>query len=251
MIDNKLLSISNLDLPIYRVMHFDYVYDLFKTGMLVMTRPHKWDDPFENCLLKLKAYTKSTGEEISIRGVIDIFFGLCWSLDSKESDATWRIYSPHKKGVRITTTVRKLISSLLHHENPEKANLFYVGKVRYMDADKIIDVITGAITNKRLLKTYNGKALAKLLLLKRKEFSHEKEVRLLFSDPGQTIKQYEPQCSFRINPFDLIDEIVFDPRIMDIHFELYRDELRYLGVKAQIYQSQLYQVPSGRIELDD
>ena len=102
MIEDKLINLSDVDQTIYRVIDFKHLLNLFKTGDLLFTRPNKWEDPFENCLLKLNTIQKSTGKKIGLRGLLDIFFGLCWSLGAKETDATWRIYAPNKNGVRIS-----------------------------------------------------------------------------------------------------------------------------------------------------
>lgn len=63
------------------------------------------------------------------------YYGQCWSL-TKDSDAMWRIYSNHKDGVRIKTTVGKLISEL-EQTRGMIAVVPYFGKVKYYSKMKL------------------------------------------------------------------------------------------------------------------
>jgi hypothetical protein len=52
--DSAIIDLPEGDLPIFRVLPFKYLLDMFKHRKLVLTRPSKWDDPFENFLVKVK-----------------------------------------------------------------------------------------------------------------------------------------------------------------------------------------------------
>jgi Protein of unknown function (DUF2971) len=247
---NAIIDLSAEDVPIFRVLDFDFLLALFKHRKLILTRPNKWDDPFENVLLKVKVILKSSGEEVGIRGVLDIFFGQCWSDNPQETDATWRIYSPNSNGVRISTTVSRLFDSVrLATDRATSTNVF-LGKVKYKTVEEIVDFIGDSQNATRVILSADGRAAAEWLLIKRTEFEHESEVRLLLRDPLQTVHQYEPQCAVSVDPFQLVHEIVFDPRIPEHRFHVYRDQLGMLGVNVPIHHSTLYSLPKLCIEID-
>lgn len=88
------LSEEDLDLPIYRIFSFKRLKEILENNELGLVRPRKWDDPFENWLLK-STFLLKNGKEASIMSS-ESFVGQCWSL-TEESDAMWRIYSPKKE----------------------------------------------------------------------------------------------------------------------------------------------------------
>lgn len=243
---NNIIDIPNIDQRIYRVIDSEYLLDLFKRYMFVLTRPHLWDDPFENVLLKTRVVNPS-GEVIDCRGIHDIFFGQCWSDNQKETDATWRIYSPNKTGVRISTTVSKLFKAVYNswdRMNKYQSTDVFIGKVAYKSTSDIIQSIHDSVTK----KVFTGSELAHRLLIKREEFQHEQEVRLLLVDPLHCIPCREKLCELNIDPKSLIDEIVFDPRMSDskfLHFKIQLDALFQLEKqKPIIRKSELYSLPN-------
>ncbi|MBI3775011.1 MAG: DUF2971 domain-containing protein [Gammaproteobacteria bacterium] len=247
---DAIINLSAEDVPIFRVLDFNFLLDIFKHRRLILRRPSKWDDPFENVLLKVKTILKSSGEEVGIRGVLDIFFGQCWSDNPQETDATWRIYSPNSNGVRIATTVSSLFDSIrLAPDRATSTNVF-LGKVKYKTVEEIVDFIGYSQNATRVILSADGRAAAEWLLIKRTEFMHESEVRLLLRDPLQTVPQYEPQCVVSVDPFQLIHEIVFDPRIPEYRFDVYRDQLGMLGVNVPTRHSKLYSLPKLCIEIE-
>ena len=247
---NLIIDLPDEDTPIFRVFDFNFLIELFKLRKLVLTRPSKWDDPFENCLLKVKVFLKASGEEINIRGALDIFFGQCWSDNPEETDATWRIYSPNSNGVRISTTASSLFNSVCLAPDRAPSTNVFLGKVKYMTAQDIIEFIQDSQNTTRVILSDDGRSAAHWLLVKRMEFKHESEVRLLLRDPLQTVPHYEPRCAVSVDPFQLIQEIVFDPRTPKYRVKVYRDQLGMLGVNVPTRHSKLYSLPKLNVEID-
>ena len=247
---NLIIDLPDEDAPIYRVIDFNFLMDLFKRRKLVLTRPSKWDDPFENFLLKVKILFKASGEEINIRDVLDIFFGQCWSDNPEETDATWRIYSPNSNGVRISTTVFRLFNSVCLAPDRAPSTNVFLGKVKYMTAQKIIEFVQDSQNATEVILSADGRSAADWLLVKRMEFKHESEVRLLLRDPFRTVPQYDSTCAVSVDPFKLIQEIVFDPRIPEYRVQVYRDQLGMLGVNVPTRHSKLYSLPKLSIEIE-
>lgn len=250
MIQKSLIGIFDPSARVYRVLDYNLFREFVKTGKLILRRPHKWEDPFENILLKVKAVLKSNGDPISMREVVDVFFGQCWSLNEKETDATWRIYAPNKNGVRITTTIGKLLVALVPYANPDLGESFYFGKVTYLEKDEILSYVNDKKNTEALICGKDGREEARTLLLKRKEFEHEGEARLLFYDCQGKIPRYEYERHFPVNPNAVIDSVVFDPRMPKHRYEYFKLELSMSGLEAPISHSQLYQPPEATVEID-
>jgi hypothetical protein len=195
-----------------------------------------WDDPLENFILTTAAKTLAGDLRYDFEAR-NRFYGQCWSLID-ESDAMWRIYSHDKMGIKVKTTIRKLIDSLQSSPDASSGECF-VGKVKYLDSGALKQRLEDTSWLHMEAISYDGQAAS--LLFKRLEFTHEHEVRLLFldhRDGGSMIFQHS------VEPLELFDEIEFDPRISTEMFEVFhfyfREKILY---NKPIVQSELYKVP--------
>ena len=223
---------QDLDREIYRIMPIHRLLEAFAIGKLTLVKPEKWDDPFENLLLKGTAKT-TDGEVLNFAPIRDSVYGQCWTLH-KETDAMWRIYSSDKQGAKVKTSIRKLLSALQSQSGDFAKVHCFIGEVAYLSQKDLVS----KLKNINLLNTL-GSGIAESLIYKRIEFKHEKEVRRLYTGKSKHVHQ------FNIDPFDLFDEIVFDPRINEHLFCSYRDSLKAKGYKKSIRQSVMYKVPKG------
>lgn len=83
------------------------------------------------------------------------------------------------------------------------------------------------------------------MLLKRTEFEPEAEIRLLYLDPRN--KDHGDCFSYPIDPFSVIEEITFDPRMEDTQCTTYESILRSYGFTGEINKSWLYKAPDINI----
>jgi|ERR1051325_104039 hypothetical protein len=231
-------------LTIYRIIPIARLVDLYKTKRSALTRTYKWDDPWENFLLRSPA--RLHGEKITF-GFHNNFFGQCWSY-LNESDAMWRIYSNHKarnEGVKLQTTVGKLFDSLFNSSAVVNREIScFIGKVEYSD----IPLLHTSIKTSFLLQS-SGAGLAKTLLTKRTAFEHEHEIRLLFFDTTST--KTGDLMFYEVEPNKLFEEVVLDPRLDPKQRERSEKRLRRAGCTLPINQSTLYQLPNFEFILDD
>jgi hypothetical protein len=98
---------SQLDTPIYRVFPKERLIQTMQASRNTLVKPRLWDDPFENFILKSVA-AANTGMRIHFDTIRENFYGQCWTFNTDETDALWRIYSHAKDGFRVRTTIRKL-----------------------------------------------------------------------------------------------------------------------------------------------
>jgi hypothetical protein len=84
------------------------------------------------------------------------------------------------------------------------------------------------------------------MLIKRKSFGYEEEVRLIIRDKTITNSDL---LRIPINMNDLVEEIVFDPWIKPDVYEQKRNEIIALGYTGKITRSSLYDKPFFKVKL--
>jgi len=225
------------DTKIYRVISIERFFELIENKNLVLVKPKLWDDPFENFLSKT-VMTDSYGEQ-GIFNITNEFYGQCWT-QKKECDGIWRNYASLQSGVKIQTTVEKLLNVIYDDSNNFSMIHSFIGKVEYMSDKKIKDFLSHPNFLNWVTDT-SGKNPAQTLLIKRAEFSYEREVRVLYSTDTSLNKNTEDIKKFVINPLEFIDSIVFAPKIDINLFNIYRDKLVDIGFdKKVVTKSDLY-----------
>ena len=232
---------SEFDNHIYRIISYERFIELFKNSKNTLVKPKLWEDTFENFTLKSKLKYPD-GSEIEL-DTHDRLYGQCWTT-SKASDAMWRIYSQDKKGIRIRTTIDKLLSSLdITNVNTAMTDSC-IGKVEYKSEATIMSQARKAFSQDGRI-TFGS--LFRSLLIKRKAFNHEKEIRLIHLDWGYKLPK-EDIYSYEISPHDLITQVMIDPRVSYDEFKkIKKDIKRKTGYKGDIKRSLLYRLPDTLI----
>ncbi len=225
------LKKDELDKPIYRIMPVSRLLQCLEEKRLVLVPPRKWDDPFENWLLSSKIKLSSTGELGDMESIRNKVYGQCWT-QHRETDAMWRIYSYDINGAKIKTTPRKLLEAL-KSDTPRFSDIAcFIGKVKYQSQKELVN----SLKSIDLFNT-NGSGVAESLLYKRREFSHEKEVRIVYTEGNRSIHP------FAMDPNEIFDEIVFDPRVDKHLFGAYKTTIEAKGFPGRVAQSVLYRPP--------
>lgn len=237
------LSEKEWDQSIFRVMSIGRLLELFKTEKLTLVKPKLWDDPFENFIMNSTGEL-SNGEMFSI-SFRDHFFGQCWTR-TRESDAMWRIYSSKKDGVRITSTPRKLLQALYFSPGEFRDITSFIGKVRYFSINKLKILLEENAAS--WITDTSGVGQAQTLLFKRSPFKYENEVRLIYNSLGKIKGDI---YSFPITPSDIIDDIVFDPRIEYRLFKQFKRKIKAYSFKKRIVKSNLYKAPNLTFKMKD
>ncbi|ENA1764020.1 hypothetical protein ABF173_001114 [Flavobacterium psychrophilum] len=93
----------------------------------------------------------------------------------------------------------------------------------------------------------DGRGLANSLLFKRNAFKHENEVRLIYNSKFKGCENSDI-FSYRINPLELIDNIIFDPRIEYAEFKRHKKNLKEFRFDKKIVKSILYHIPDFKIK---
>lgn len=227
------LKSKELDRSIYRIVEFKRFNQIFEDRSNTLVSPALWEDPFENFILKCPIVLV-TGE-VGYAGFRDQCYGQCWTLKSA-SDAMWRIYSHDKQGIRIRTTIRKLIHSLAKHCEDWATVCAFIGKVKYLNEKKLT-----AFAHKTWDRV-DPASLANTLLVKRPAFSHESEVRLIYFERDDS-RRGGKLYTYRVDPHDLIDQVMCDPRLGPEGFSALSERIRGTGYNGPLLRSLLYAPP--------
>ncbi len=256
---------------IYRICRVDHLVDGIKKGVLTLPRVMSWEDTHEAAYFK--AELRVSGVLTGIENLGLDWFGQCWSTNA-QSDAMWRIYNQSGESVRIETTAGKLFDSIessiiFNQPSFQKwvSQALFIGRVSYhkeRDLSKLIE----SIRFSDLALGGQSTGWANTLLQKRKAFSHEKEIRLLYQricTDGYCDDRYlcaNKTKSFVANgcveilpefmhiPFDWsksIKSAMIGPRASKEQVELIRETLSADAPWLNVLQSSLYENPKNRI----
>lgn len=230
------LTDGMLDQHVYRIMRQEYVVALFADRQNVLSQIHNWKDKFENFQLRLGGIFNGERFEYGFRGD---FVGQCWTRESL-SEAMWGIYAndPNTRFVRIRSTPRKLLSALVaaHPEMPQET--CFIGKVDYK---REAELEAFARNSGRL--DVRTRRFAESLLLKRRAFEHESEVRLLYFGEA---KHYGANGLYRyaVDPHAMITQIMADPNRNRADWRTDKADLaRMTGFAGEIKRSKIYDPP--------
>jgi len=164
----------------------------------------------------------------------------CWYESKFESEAMWKLYGDNGKSIAIKTTVASLKKSIESRDNDKLAILARMRYLNFNDAD---------MTREELLAK---KERVSTILLKRKEYEHEREVRL-YHDPdvfdllshGLIFQDYWEKYvikphTINIDTDELIHSVVISPYVSEPYLSSVKSICaKYNLIKCDVYQSKL------------
>ncbi len=223
-----------LDTPVYRFMSFEALQEILLSRSICLLNTKYWEDTYENFLSKSEVIVGDTPFDLTSHQ--QRLFGSCWT-KKRESDALWRIYSQHKCGVRVRSTIRKLALSLQQEFSKSFAWTVNIGEVRYLSVHNIVTYFEEFSEDEFVAAATN--LFRDSMFMKRPEFKHEEEIRIILK-----VKTVPPIFSkvvpLSIDPKDAIEEITFDPRISADLYELFVSKLKLIDFDCLANKSDLY-----------
>lgn len=223
---------------VYRYVSLADLFRMFDTKQNGLRRPGSWKDPFENFMLN--AYIENGTAEPDRFEWRDRVFAQCWTVE-RDSDAMWQIFCKDPDttpGVRIRTTIGKLGSSLASALQFGERQMAYIGRVQYLRDHELMpraeELFHGGVDPRRV---------AESLLIKRRSFRHEREVRLVTR--ALWLEAEGDFLNYSIDPHALIDSIIIDPRVSRERQLRLKEEIRdRTGYRGELLWSVLYDAPS-------
>jgi hypothetical protein len=238
------------NIPIYRILPLRRLEELLRERKITLARPTDWEDPWEVIPNRVQIVVRDTKpyRQVPLAKYVPPTFAQCWSA-TKESDGLWRAYSrvelspddrrnicPDAEGVRIQSSPDILLN-LVSSKYPNLSESCFIGSVRYLPRTEIQREVAQRVREHYCEAFSTPRAMADILLLKRQEFEHEREVRLIVvsQDTNPPLR-----LQVAIDPGKVIEEITFDPRLT-LYEQRERESLvRRLGYAGRISESELY-----------
>lgn len=240
-LDSNAINLK-LNQKIYRIFNYDYFLNDLQNSHLTLVKPNSWQDPFENFIMNSTGILED-GREVSFEPIREHYFAQCWSLN-KECDGLWRNYKGQNEfAIKVKTNIEKLFASIYDINYQYHYLSYFIGKVEYFTDEKLKKYIE---TKFNVLGANSGIEFAETLLIKRKSFNYEKEIRLIIRDENSNNNLLQVSCD--LNSF--IEEIIFDPWVKEDIFKQKSEELKKNGYLGKISRSKLYDKMNINIQIE-
>lgn len=220
--------------PIYRFMGFESLEEILLSRAITLVKTKYWEDTYENFFFKSELILDEVPFDLT--HVQERIFGSCWT-KNRETDALWRIYSHNKCGVRVRSTIEKLAHSIQQEFHKSIAWSACIGEVRYVTLGELEKYAQEYSDEDFVAET--GKFYKESMFIKRREFEHEDEIRIILRVKEEKFDICEV-VPLHISPENVIEEITFDPRISDGLYNLFISKLRLIGYERIANKSDLY-----------
>jgi hypothetical protein len=240
--DRELKGICKDDY-VYKYIPLKYLKAMLESKKLRINKVSTWEDPYENFFSKSNFYAFSPfyKQYISVdtQNLIDRTYGQSWTF-LEESDAMWRIYSNVKDldliAIRLKIKVDDLFDIVYTHDNCMATTS--IGRVNYKTDKEINQWLDNIKDNTDIISDFH-KYVKDCLLIKRKPFSHEEEVRIIICNG--TSGTAEDFLEFDIKDLSVFEEFVIDPRLEQNCVGLITQRIEKLGIdRSKIRKSKLY-----------
>ncbi len=238
---------------IYRIELLDRFYKMLDSKKIIFVKPDKWEDPLENLIFNAKLFKNGLPYKNLAK---DRIYSQCWSYEG-DSYGIWKIYTTKANddgevkrhfGVRIATK----LDNLKEISRSNKGD-FYFGLVKYLWKYQIDKLPSDPKIKSALSITKPSECHLETLLLKRKSYSYEHEVRLFaIPDDNHIDKKKEFLCNLDFEPSSFITSIKFDPGMEYNEFREHKNILisKYGFKNTQITQSTYFKKNKYSINLD-
>ena len=178
---------------------------------ILFSKLERWNDPYERYFLKAKYLINNNYKYLPAKGNI---FCLCLT-ERYNSEAYWKTYSPMEDGLKIVFNTEELLKKLNKLRNVK----VYIGQVEYRNTNEFPKVfsknkkyrifVDPQMLKNEILNGEIGEEQIKLMLIKRKAFLYEEEIRIFLVPKDKELLNY----SLKINISEIINKFYIDPRI--------------------------------------
>lgn len=231
------LTKKELDTPIYRIMKEEHVIRLFAEQRNVLSQIHNWKDKFENFQMALGGVLDGERFEFTFK---NDFVGQCWTRHAL-SEAMWGIYAndTSKRFLRIKSTPRKLLTALAKAHPRMPQDTCFLGRVLYKTEKGLRSFLEDG--GQMSISTVG---FARALLLKRRAFKHENEVRLLYFGKAEDCND-KGLYRYAVDPNDMVTQIMGDPNRDRTNWVKDKARLKKeTGFAEEIKRSKMYDPPN-------
>ena len=207
---------------LYRFITVSKLKNCLIDNEICFSRPEKWKDPYENYYLNARYKWKRNDMLLPAKGNV---FCLCFT-ERYNSEAYWLTYAPKEDGIRMEFNKFKLFNKL----NRLRKVDVYIGKVIYQNQTSFANIpkvsqelkLDISKLQKEIKSGQIDTEQIKLMLIKRKAFLYEEEIRI-FIIPKEAIK--DKTFNLAIDLKDVITKCHLDPRFDETNCTITAREL--------------------------
>jgi hypothetical protein len=240
-----------LETDLYRIMSYDRLKETLQTQCLSMSKPKTYQDPYETFLMNYRARMKD-GTIVGFNLLRDRIYCQCWS-QRKECEGLWKAHTKDanekNRYVKIKANANNLMDYFYDTNNIFHLTTYFIGKVSYFREEFFDELLNDGI-GKYFSAMAGDMPMINSLLMKRKAFEYEDEVRLILNVPNSPKTDFSTVINkwdlrnnyfaYKIDINDVIEEITFDPYLQERDFSKFENEIRKLGYNGKITHSNLY-----------
>lgn len=238
------LRIDNPDDPVYRIFPLWFLEEALRLKQLILVQPTLWEDPYELLTERVAVVDKSITpwRKIFLEDHLRPAYAQAWSR-TRESDTLLRAYSrvvkdshfgrntcPREEGVCVRSTARKLLNVLRTWCATDADRTCFIGSVQYLPREDLLQYVANLVGSRGPGFLSVDKPRAELRLLKRREYSHEAEVRLIYVEERDGAAENLVRVPFE--PNDVFEDISFDPRLLTFETNERQAVIRSLGYRG-------------------
>lgn len=227
-----------LDTKIYRVFKIQNLIDDYSNDKFTFPSisSKTWGANSGENPLQTKKYMIEGGSLCSIN--TGDYFGSCWST-SDDAARSFRDFSASQDSIRVSSTIDKILSSLINTNDKFFDLHYHVSSIFYEDRERIAKII-----DETPIEAYidpSGRKLARTLFLLPNDFSEEQEIRFVYLYQPQNCEWVKKNVEFDIinnmnfcrHPFNwqnVIDEVVYDQRLSQLQINDQKNKIKDLGI---------------------
>jgi len=228
---------------LWRFISFDKFAAILETKSLYFSRTDQYEDPTEGLVpdkWNIEFYKKIPGYFSSNQPTskLQTNFASCWYRGDYEPAQMWHLNPENKSGICIRTTQARLINCLETAPPPDiKIIELLIGAIKYIDYRQDSIPIPAVLGNPE-----SHDSLRWSHFLKRKEFSHEQEFRILFLYIKHDSCPHLSQpigMNLEINLNQLIDKVIVSPYVLPQLVEVVKKLLNAYDLNIKVEQSSL------------
>ena len=196
-----------------------YLDDILKENTHRFSNPMTWKDPYEKYFLNPKYKVRGEKMAPNYMPIRNKVYCKCFT-SQYQCEPFWGIHSGGAKTVCITFDTERLLEELDRIEGYK----VYIGKVKYLGQRELsgvhpdgIDLRSIFILNKGTKREINNSVILqlRLLLLKRRAFNYENEIRIFLLPKTSVNNADHVQLQLPCGAKEIISKLTFDPRYME------------------------------------
>ena len=167
-------------------MPLEYALGRLKNKQLWLANPTQWEDSFEKRFVTAK-YIDDAGKEKNFSWLGRVFC-ICFT-QTPRSEAYWSVYSRKEIGIQLRVNREELLKELDEFSKDNDNFKVYIGKFEYMKAIDIKKPLSQIPMVDKPKNINRSDFKARLLLLKRKDFKYENEIRVIVVKQKATLEE--------------------------------------------------------------